>query len=220
MNACAVAMTFRCELCQDQRKFYSATLKRTIRCPCCNRRPRQDTSGIRALTKADVDRRQQQADLRAIQQARQLAHVLDMGERAASRAQRLHPLRAPVDRVMQRWAVGEGSGLPYTSDEMDLAAQLASEQADTFTPAAQQSPPLDDETQIIVDRIVLKAPSLTRAITREWYLSPTPARVMAEDLAVSLSTLYRYWHDALDYLRGRFEDSRNHTLLRLIQSPA
>jgi DNA-directed RNA polymerase specialized sigma24 family protein len=218
MNACAAAMTFRCNLCQDRHRLFSPMLKRMIKCPGCTRRARNDPSGLRVISQNEAERRQAEIDRSAMRRAKELVEALEFAERVSSRAKNLDPRRAPVDRVMQRWSVGEGSGLPYTSDELDMAAQEAAEQADTFTAPPAQSPPLDDESQIIVDRTVLHAPKDTRFLIRQWYCSGKPVRVIAEDCDVSPRHIYRFWHDALDYLREKFQDSANVTLLRLIRS--
>lgn len=213
MNAAlAVETVFHCDLCQDRRKLFSRSLNRMITCPVCTRRPRNDTSGMRALIQNEADRQQ-------IQQARALAAALKHAERISSRVKRLNPQRAPVDRIMQRWSVGEGSGLPYTSDELDMAAQAAAEQADTFAAPPAKSPPLDDETQIIVDRVVIRSPKETKYLIRQWYCSTKAVQVIAADCGVHRSHIYRRWHDALDYLRYRFEIVAHPTLMRLMRSP-
>ena len=70
----------------------------------------------------------------------------------------LEPELVPVDRIMLRWAVANGSGLP--SDRWD------------DNPRQSKPPPLDDDTALVVDRLILKCPVKTRTILQKWYCTP------------------------------------------------
>lgn len=108
----------------------------------------------------------------------------------------------PVDRIMQRWAVANGSGLP--SDEWD------------DTPKA-KPPPLDDDTALVVDRIVLNCPMTTRRIVVAWYRKPLPTKMIAEQLGMAPRSLEKAWKLSLNFLRWKFEESGNKTLERLLR---
>lgn len=223
MNACAAAMTFRCNLCQDRHRLFSPMLKRMIKCPGCTRKPRNDPSGLRVISQNEAERRQGAIDRAAMRRAKELAEALEFTERVSSKVARLGPQRAPVDRVMQRWSTGECDGLPYTSEELEQAADFAAEQSDTFTAAPARSPPLDDETQIIVDGIVRALPISPwdmHHLIYEWYVKPTPVREIARECGIHRSHVYRRWHDSMDYLRERFEKVGSLTLDRLLRSRA
>lgn len=107
-----------------------------------------------------------------------------------------------TDRVLQRWAVSVGSGLP--TDEWD------------DNPKA-KPPPLPDEVAIIVDKIVLAAPPKTETLIMRWYKSPDPAEVIGKRIGVSPSSVYRALASSLYYMRDRFESSGDLTLCRLIR---
>lgn len=111
----------------------------------------------------------------------------------------------PVDRIMQRWAAASGSGLP--SDKWD------------DTPKA-KPPPLDDDTALVVDRIVLSCPKTTMRILAAWYLKPLPTKVIAEELSMSPRSLEKCWKLSLNFLRWKFEESGNKTLDRLLRIKA
>lgn len=131
----------------------------------------------------------------------------------------------PTDRVLQRWAVGHGSGLPPTSDELDLLADAAQE-TDTFTTRASLPPRLDDATQVVIDRIVGPHPRLPpprgcapfeiRSFVWEWYCSPTPLTVMAAVLGIDSAKLHDIHEAVLDDLRARFQASGHADLVKLL----
>lgn len=94
-----------------------------------------------------------------------------------------------TDRLLRRWAVSIGSGLP--SDEWQE------------NPKSRVSP-LDDETAVKVDQIILKSPQRTARLVRLWYKSNQPSEVVAAEVGVSKSAIYVEHKAALSYLRGRF----------------
>lgn len=107
-----------------------------------------------------------------------------------------------TDRIMQRWAVANGSGLP--TDVWD------------DTPRA-RPPALDDDTAMLVDEIVRKSPPKTRRIVVAWYRKPIPTKVLAEQMGMSARSLEGAWKLSLNFLKWKFEESRNLTLLRLLR---
>lgn len=108
----------------------------------------------------------------------------------------------PVDRIMQRWAVANGNGLP--SDEWD------------DNPKA-RPPPLDDDTCILVDDIILRSPPRTQRVIVHWYCKPLPTREIARLMGMSPRSLEKAWGLSLNFLRWKFENTRNLTLLRLLR---
>lgn len=108
----------------------------------------------------------------------------------------------PVDRIMQRWAVANGNGLP--TGEWD------------DNPKA-RPPPLDDDTCIIVDEIVLKCPPKTKRIIVSWYCRPLPTKLIARGLKMSPRNLEKAWGLSLNFLRFKFENTKHLTLLRLLR---
>lgn len=108
-----------------------------------------------------------------------------------------------TDRVLKRWAVGSGTGLP--SDEFDDQPRA------TLTP-------LPDDVAIDVDECILSSPRRTRTVITRWYRTPEPAEVIAHRLSVSIRNLYRYHSIALNFMRWKFEGSGNTELVRLIRA--
>lgn len=108
----------------------------------------------------------------------------------------------PVDRIMQRWAAANGEGLP--SEVWDDSPRA-------------RPPPLDDDTAMVVDRIVLSLPPKTHRIVNKWYRKPIPTRLIAEQIGCSPRSLEKQWTIALNFLRWKFVESRNVTLLRLLR---
>jgi hypothetical protein len=94
-----------------------------------------------------------------------------------------------TDRILQRWAVSIGSGLPTeTWDEIPRA----------------KLPPLPDDIAILIDRTVLKAPRRQRMIINMWYRSAAPTQVMARRLNLSTTSLKAEMNGALAWCREKF----------------
>lgn len=108
----------------------------------------------------------------------------------------------PVDRIMQRWSVANGNGLP--SEEWDDSPKA-------------RPPPLDDDTCMVVDEIVLNCPPKTRRIVVQWYCRPLPTVQIARKLGMSPRSLEKAWTMSLNFLKWKFEVSKNMTLLRLLR---
>lgn len=108
---------------------------------------------------------------------------------------------ATTDRVLQRWAVSIGTGLP-SEDWRDLPAR---------------PPPLDDDTAIVVDQTILRSPERTRKLVRGWYCTDQPNHVLAARLKLTERTLICAWHVSLWYLQQRFLASKHPTLLSLLR---
>ncbi len=109
---------------------------------------------------------------------------------------------ATTDRICQRWAVSVGLGLP----------------TDLWQDAMQsRPPPLDDDTAIVVDQIILKSPEKTRKILVKWYRTQMPNTIIAEQLHLTPRTLETAWKLALNYLQWRFLESKNPGVLALLR---
>jgi hypothetical protein len=107
-----------------------------------------------------------------------------------------------TDRIMQRWSVAIGSGLP--SDEWD------------DLPAVRQ-PPLQDELAIVVDRTVLRAlPDHKRMVTL-WYRTPEPIYEIARRLRLDNWELKNRLSLTLCYMCLKFMESRHPEMLRLLR---
>lgn len=95
----------------------------------------------------------------------------------------------PVDRIMQRWAVSIGSGLP--------------QEVWDDTPQS-KPPPLDDDMAVKVDRIVVKAHPRTYRLLWQWYRTPLPRGAIARMLNIRRGDLNLELTSALTYLRVQF----------------
>jgi len=99
----------------------------------------------------------------------------------------LSPVLIPVDRILQRWAVSIGSGLPTDVWDDSRVAR---------------PPPLDDDSAIILDRIVLHAPRRERRVIVLWYRTPAPTAVIAKRLNLGKTSLKLELHAAQFYVRA------------------
>ncbi len=106
-----------------------------------------------------------------------------------------------TDRVLQRWAVSSGTGLPAEEWDDQPRAKL---------------PQLSDDVAIEVDQCVMSSPRRTRIIIKSWYRTPEPNEVIARKLCISPRNLYTYHSIALNFMRWKFEGSGNAELTRLI----
>jgi len=108
----------------------------------------------------------------------------------------------PTDRILQRWDVSIGSGLP--------------EECWDDSPQS-RPPPLDDATATVVDQIVLKLPQRTNKVIVAWYRTPEPTEVIASRLKMSERSLENGLKVCLGFVRWKFEESRHLTLLNLLR---
>ena len=109
--------------------------------------------------------------------------------RARQKPGDIDPELAPTDHILRRWAVSQGTGLPAEDRETSNKSRL---------------PPLDDETAIKVDQLILRSPQRTATIVWLWYKTPSPREAIAQALGVSYSSVSVHHRAALSYLRGRF----------------
>ena len=109
----------------------------------------------------------------------------------------------PVDRILQRWDVSIGTGLPT--------------EAWDDNPRTSKPPPLDDDTATVVDQIILKLPKRTHQVIVAWYRTPQPTEVIARRLNMSPRSLETGLKVCLNFTRWKFEESGHSTLLRLLQ---
>lgn len=107
-------------------------------------------------------------------------------------------------RVLQRWAATVGDGTT------DLAWQEL---------VRARMPPLDDQCAIVVDQLILRAPTDHRRLAELWYRRPdNDTADVARALCVRKADVPIYWHSALRYFRDRFTQSPLSALRRLAQT--
>lgn len=107
-----------------------------------------------------------------------------------------------TDRILQRWSVAVGSGLP--SDEWD------------DLPVARQ-PPLEADLAVVVDRTVLRAPRLHKRVVTYWYRTPAPIQEISRRLAVGNDELKNILALVLCHMCLKFKESQHEELLRLLR---
>jgi hypothetical protein len=112
------------------------------------------------------------------------------------------PEYATTDRICQRWAVSIGMGLPTEIWQEAIKSR---------------PPPLDDDTAIIVDQLILKSPEKTKRLVRGWYCTNQPNSILADRLKLSERTLVTAWHLSLHFLRYRFSESGHRGVLALLR---
>lgn len=195
-----------CAHCDGRRLVWNVLLGKSIPCPQCRRKPRQDPSGINAITAAEK-RRMNRLVARAV--------GLEIAAAVGSRVRQVDPYLATTDRIMQRWAVGHGSGLPKTDEDWDKAVVKALD-ADVFSPEPSRPPGLDDATQVVIDLIVHGSPVLIKAFVRQWYLTDVPCVVLAQQRGIHHEDVYMEWRATLNFLRVVFLGSPHADLVALV----
>lgn len=107
-----------------------------------------------------------------------------------------------TDRILQRWAVSVGSGLPTEVwDDVPRA----------------KPPPLPDDVAIIVDRIVIKSPKRKRLLIKLWYRRTCPRSVISKRLNMTQRALYVEVAAALMYLKLRFLSAGHAALCDMVK---
>lgn len=105
-------------------------------------------------------------------------------------------------RIMERWAVADGSGLP--TERWD----------DTRTA---KPPPLDDHSAYIIDRLLISCPKTTEKLLRDWYTRPLPTRVLAAHHNMSPRSFEKAHLVTLNFMKWKIEGTGHVTLLRLLR---
>jgi hypothetical protein len=103
----------------------------------------------------------------------------------------LDPELIPTDRLLDRWAVSQGS------DDVMLKWEDAAPRS--------RPPPLDDDTAIIVDQVVMHSPVQTRKFVCRWYLRPNePMSGLALALGLHRDSVLMRWRSSLWAMRREF----------------
>lgn len=107
-----------------------------------------------------------------------------------TRDKALDPRLRAVDYYLQRWSVGQGTGLP-----------MDAEIADGLPPS--RPTPLPPEEAIVVDLTILKSPNWYRRFAFMWYRSDKSASQIAVVLKMRLQAVYEERKLVLAYYQGR-----------------
>jgi hypothetical protein len=107
-----------------------------------------------------------------------------------------------TDRILQRWAASNGTGLP----------------TELWDDRRKSKPPeLDDETALIVDHIVETSPPRTRRLVKGWYCRPIPTAELAREMHMSARSIEKAHVLTLNFLKWKFERAGHSTLLKLLR---
>lgn len=109
----------------------------------------------------------------------------------------------PIDRICQRWAISVGDGLRRELWE---------------DPKNSRATPLDDDTAIIVDQIILKSPPRTKRFVKIWYKTPRPRGAIAQEFRMDERSVTVCWKLCLSYLEWKFKSSKHKPLLALLEN--
>lgn len=109
--------------------------------------------------------------------------------RRIARQNTLDPRLLPTDRHMQRWAVGQGTGLPNDERALYPRANLT---------------PLPQSESIVTDQVVLAAPGYWRRFVVLWYRSDCSVDQLRAELGgISRDRVFDERRLVLAYLLGR-----------------
>lgn len=107
-----------------------------------------------------------------------------------------------TNRIMERWAVANGCGLP--TERWDDSRKA-------------KPPPLDDDSAVIIDRIMVKCPPRTKRTLEGWYCRPVPTVVLAKEMGMSPRSLEKGVLISLNFMKWKIESSNHLTLLKLLR---
>jgi hypothetical protein len=204
-----------CEKCNDTRVVPSRYLSRMIRCPFCTTAVRRDPDMFRRLAATEAVYRLNAAETRRIERAIAKLVALTLTADAQKIHARMDPDLFSTRRVMQRWGVSEGSGLPSENPDVYLVAQL---------------PPLDPKTQEIVSDVVKASPPSIATFCWDVWASNIPISVIRggpyysktgerrPGRYLSERDYYREQEAILRYLRFKFERTGHLDLVNLMRA--
>jgi hypothetical protein len=103
----------------------------------------------------------------------------------------LDPALVPTDRLLERWAVSQGS-----DDYMHGWDEV---------PARSRPTPLPDDLSIVVDQTILHSTVQARTFVDRWYRRPGESvTALAKALGIHRDTVQMRWESTLWYMRRRF----------------
>lgn len=105
----------------------------------------------------------------------------------------LDPRLMPTDRHLQRWAVGQGTGLsnPDAADG----------------PPKAHLDPLPQDQSIVTDQVIIHSPTNFRRFVHDWYRSSMSVEQIAERLGMTRQTVYLERRIVLAYYLGRLSEA-------------
>lgn len=98
-----------------------------------------------------------------------------------------------INRLLERWAVGQGSDLPMSADD-----------ADKLPPS--RPTPLSTDQSVVADLAILHSPDWARRFVFMWFRSDKSPEQMAEELDIDRAQVYRELRIVLSYYLGRFTE--------------
>ena len=111
--------------------------------------------------------------------------------RRITRQNALDPRLAPTDRHMQRWARGQGTGLPNEDRALYPVSTLT---------------PLPERDAVITDQIVLASPTYWRKFVVLWYRSDCSVDQLCERLRMGRDKVFVERRIVLAYVFGRLTE--------------
>lgn len=101
-----------------------------------------------------------------------------------------------MSRYLERWSVGQGSGLPISDEAADALPRL------TTRPTA-----LPDDESTVADLTILHSPDWFRRFVFMWYRSPMPVEAIAKELDIRVRAVHEEHRIVLAYFLGRFTEA-------------
>lgn len=141
------------------------------------------------------------AEVRKLNRVLARAVGLEIIREGSQKLAQLDLVLVPTNRILERWAVGSGDGLP--SDEWDDSRKS-------------RLSPLDDRMHIEVDQIILRSPPIYHRLARQWYCGTGNTTAMAHSMGLTRTGLYLEWRCTLFYFKGAFERSHHRDLVSLV----
>lgn len=102
----------------------------------------------------------------------------------------------PMSRYLERWSVGQGSGLPISDEEADALPRLST-----------RPTPLSDDESTVADLTILHSPEWFRRFVFMWYRSPMPVEEIAKALDIRVRAVHEEHRIVLAYFLGRFTEA-------------
>jgi hypothetical protein len=150
---------------------------------------------------ADRHRPMNGAERRKVNRVLARAVALELLKAGDQKLTQLSVHLVPTNRVLERHAVGSGSGLP--GDVWDDSRKSCVD-------------PLPDRVHTVVDQLIIKAAYRYRDFEQRWYCGTGSVVSIMRDLGLSRSGVYLEWHCMLEYFKYQFERSENRDLRSLM----
>jgi hypothetical protein len=113
----------------------------------------------------------------------------------------------PTARWLERWAAGQGSGLPMSESELVELAEQGMDMDEPRVARRSLATPLSDSDAVLTDLVLQRSPEWASRFVKLWYRTSTSVEQIAQELGLDVREVYREHKVVLAYYLGRLTEA-------------